>query len=97
MHVRQPAYDSQTLAMMSRAYDSAINDLKHADVPVCEKVKAAVATRILADVDDGERDPNKLSQCALEAASYVKAIIGASKGLEAFRRATPSGSTSLRH
>ena len=97
MHVRQPAYDSQTLEMMGRAYDSAINDLKHSDVSVTETVKAAIATRILAVVDDGERDPNQLLRCALEAANRVKTIIGAAKGLEAFRGASPYRCTSLRH
>jgi hypothetical protein len=97
MPFRKAAYDSQTMAMMGRAYDSAINDLKHCDVSVTEMVKSAIAARILALVDAGERDPNQLLQCALEAANRVKTIIDAAEGLEPFRGAEPYGYMSLRH
>jgi hypothetical protein len=97
MPFRKSSYDSQTLALMGHAYDSAIKDLKHSDVSVTETVKAAIAARILAVVDDGERDPNQLLQCALEAANRVKTIVDAAKGLKAFRGASPYRDMSLRH
>jgi hypothetical protein len=97
MPFRKAAYSSETMALMGRAYDSAINDLKHSDVAITERVKAAIAVRIFAVAGDGERDPNQLLKCALEAANRVKTIIGAAKGLEAFRGASPYRSTSLPH
>jgi hypothetical protein len=82
MPFRIEDYDSQTVALMGHAYDSAINDLNHADVSVTDSIKATIALRILELVDNGERDPNRLLQSAMEAASRVKTIIAAARGLD---------------
>jgi hypothetical protein len=83
MPFRIDDYDSQTVALMGHAYDSAINDLNHSDVSVTDSIKATIALRILELVDGGERDPNRLLQSAMDAASRVKTIIAAAKGMEA--------------
>ena len=91
MPFRKFSYDSNTLALMGHAYDSAINDLKHSDVSVTEMIKSAIAMCILEAVDAGERDANRLLQCALAGANRLKTIMGAFGDVEAFRGEQLSG------
>jgi hypothetical protein len=62
-------YDPETLAMMSRVLDDAWNELQSVNGTgtAAEMVRTTMATRIMAAVAKGEREPSKLKLLALHA------------------------------
>ena len=62
-------YDPETVALMGRAYDDAVKAAQSLGLGVSfsEPVQSAMATRIMAAVSEGERDIERLKQCALGA------------------------------
>ena len=61
------SFDPSTVALMGRAYDSAVNDLKRAGIRVEDTAKFVMANRILGAVSSGELNINRLMQYALAA------------------------------
>ncbi len=63
------SYDPETLAMMARVLDEAWHELQSlkATRDSGESVRTTMATRIMAAVAKGEREPGKLKLLALHA------------------------------
>jgi hypothetical protein len=64
------AYDPETLALMTKAFDAAWEEvgfaLARGDSDP-NAIRSLMAIRIMAAVRDGERDPERLKELALEA------------------------------
>ena len=60
------SFDPETVALMGRIYDSTMEYLKKAGIPLNDSAKAAMATRILDAIGHQERDINRLAQIALD-------------------------------
>jgi hypothetical protein len=64
------SFDAETLDLMSRAFGAAWEEVGFAlvnkDVDLTE-LRTMMAVRIMAAVRDGERDPERLTELALEA------------------------------
>jgi hypothetical protein len=60
------SFDPDTVALMGRIFDSAIEDVKRAGIPFDETAESAMAKRILRATSNGERDSGRLMQCALD-------------------------------
>jgi hypothetical protein len=64
-YLKQPAaFDPETLSVMGVAYDSALRSFPTSPP---KHVREVIATRIINDAWNGERDPDKLCQIALSA------------------------------
>jgi hypothetical protein len=66
------AYDNDTVALMGRAFDGVLADMRAAGVFVSPAMSARIARRILEDVADGERDINGLILDGFEAADAFR-------------------------
>jgi hypothetical protein len=67
-------FDAETLNLMSRAFDAAWDEvgfaLANKDVNPTA-LRALMAVRIMAEVRDGERDPESLKELAVRAVAKV--------------------------
>ena len=62
------SYDPETLAMMTRVLDEAWHELRsvNAAADAAPTLRTTMATRIMAAVAEGEREPSKLKLLALQ-------------------------------
>ena len=63
-------YDPETLGLMTKAFDAAWEEAEYALVNedlTPTGLRRLMAVRIMAAVHDGERDPERLKELALEA------------------------------
>jgi hypothetical protein len=60
------SFDPDTVALMGRIFDSAIEDIKRAGISFDEPAESAMAKRILRATSNGERDSGRLMRSALD-------------------------------
>ena len=66
------SYDPETLALLTRAFDAAWNEVKAATPAACrngamETTRKMMALRVMDAANNGERDPDRLQRLAVQA------------------------------
>jgi hypothetical protein len=70
------AYDPETLSVVGRAFDAAWREFRRTHCEPADRLEATrkmMALRVMAAANDGERDPQRLKQLAIQVADDARA------------------------